>query len=783
MVSLSIFWLFVFGKYSGRMQAKKPTLEQIDKWHEKHFTENWKFNPMPRVREMKKSARESVMRTHSWGVYKYLFNYNTMDQIIIVVKIVNYNTNREANIGVLFCELYSGMTSTRRKLVNKEHRYDDVVFTFYSATPSYVSCDGEYRSSFNTYRSLHRTKKKYPVIWNDLEEKIRRIMSRRNWSMHTNYFYPKLEQELKNFTVEAAVKNSMLPFSLMLISWFNYVYSLMLGVTEININEAFKEIFLEHRESDVQFMRKMVERHGADKLSAFYYQESRSHANFHETRISVHCGYKMIPLNIKETQDPLNPIYKPWREYYISAKLGDLVVNSVAPNFSIILDWFYIKNSRKGLYDNKSQYDRMRYSEAAKDILHTLYEAQRSTYFAAIPEGELIQDPKKRKWASGKFRKLNDHIDHAINYTKRDIIMSEVTLAFVSEYVGRTVMDSISLSAESKVYRELIGDPFSAGKLNSDFFHKYVFEICYGLLCANKKIGVIHGDLHLGNATIGELYRMSDDRDGKKKVLYVVDDKHQYLFPNRGYFANIIDFSRGIIDPHRKDMIKDLSLPPTFEQIRAEDELAFDVREREDLMNLYLRIFPSKAKQKEELAVLFKNHFRAVFKLLTCLDLYMFSIRMWRVLSVAERKVPMNLLSLLEKVNKDSEFFITAEMSRLISDPSRKGPEIANGEYPILTIIKKHFSAYNDGEKYGRLPGEVSDVYVLDNLMEHSLVKYDLFPDYVKSSGWIDEDGKDHVNNVFRENREKTRAEFEQQKKDNLFMMRYIAKRHMDKLM
>jgi hypothetical protein len=762
----------------------EATPEQIDKWHEKHFTKKWAFpSLLPSVEKLKFDAKDSVMRSHGWSVCKYLFNYNTMDQIVIVVKIVNYNTNQEANIGVLFSELYSGMTTTRRKFVTKEHRHDDVVFTFYSITPSYVSCDGEYRSSFNMYRNLYRSKKLFPVIWNDLEEKIRRIMSRRNWSIHTNYFYPKLEQERKNFSVEAAVKNSMLPFSLMVISWFQYIYSLTLGVAEININEAFKDIFLEHKDSDIQFVQWLITRHGGEKLTKFFRQSSRSYASFHGTELSIHCGYKMIPLNIKEVQDPLNPIYKPWREYYISAKLGDLSVNCVAPNFPLILDWFYIKGSRKGLYDNKSQYDRMRHSEAAKDILHTLYEAQRNTYFADMSGNEISVKNAKKKWTSGKFRKLNDLMNNAINYTKRDIIMSEVTLAFVSEYVGRTFMNAVVLASESKIYRELIGDPFSPGKLNSDYFHKYVFEVCYGLLSANYKLGVIHGDLHLGNATIGELYHVPDNKDGKKKVLYVIDDKFQYLFPNRGYFANIIDFSRGIIDPSRKELIKDLSLPPTFEQIKAENEHSFDLREREDLMNLYLRILPSKAKQKEELAVLFKNHFRAVFKLLTCLDLYMFSIRLWRVLSAADRNVPANCLALVEKINKDSEFYITAEMSRFISDPAKRGPEIANGEYPILTIIKKHFTAFNGGEKYGKNIGEINDVYILENVLEHSLVKYDMFPDYIREYGWIDKDGKEQINKVYQENRKKTRTEFEQQKKDNLFMMRYIAKRHVDKLM
>ena len=63
--------------------------------------------------------------------------------------------------------------------------------------------------------------------------------------------------------------------------------------------------------------------------------------------------------NLKEIQDPLKLRYNSWREYLVSNVCNNLVINCISPSFSIILDWFYIKNSKKGLYDNKTQFDKI----------------------------------------------------------------------------------------------------------------------------------------------------------------------------------------------------------------------------------------------------------------------------------------------------------------------------------------------------------------------------------------------------------------------------------------
>lgn len=767
------------------IKAKTP-IDQSIIWYRDEYKKQWECEKLPRLAATKvEDQYGSVLRMYNISSMKYKFNYNTMDMIVVVMKLYDYSSRKETNYGTLFCELMDDITPMRKLLILNKAIHGNVAFTYYSASPSYISCDGEYRSRFSKFNSLLTAKERHSNIWHEIEEYVQRIRIRRQWSLYTRYFYPKLEQEARNNEVEFAVKNEFVPITILAISWFHTIFDEMLNITKTHINNAYKIIFLKEKETDILFLQALIKKYGNVKIEQFRADISHTSNNFHnQSNLYMQCGYKMIPLNIKEVQDPLRIRYKPWREYFISNKLNDLVVNSIAPNFPIILDWFYIKNSRKGLYDNKSQYDRMKHSELAKDILHILYEAQRGTYFAAENIKSMSKNSGQiKKWISGKFKKLSEKIDNPIEYSIEDIIMSEVTLAFASEYVGRTVADSVTLIQKSKVYNSMLGYPFKP--IGFDYFAKYMFEICYGLFCANSKFGLMHGDFHLNNATIGALYYPSAtimaNKDKKYKVAYVIDDQHQYIFPNNGYFANIIDFSRGIIDPSRFEELKDISLPATYQLVN--NEKRFRHGEMNALLNLYTQMFPNKLRQKEELVVLFKNNFDAVFKLLTCIDLYMFSIRLSRILKQADIKINPAVTSLVEKINRLAEGYIATDMNHLINETATYGEKIANGDWPIFTIIKKCFPDYIDGKKFKTM-GVITDMYIYKNKMKYSLAKYETFPEIIKTVKYYDPKNKKKIIEIteVKQRRKENRTEYERQKTQNLSMVNYIAKRHSEKL-
>lgn len=754
---------------------KEIPMESAIEQHREEYMKNWKFNPMKKIAKAKiDGTNGSSIRMNNITSLKYTFHLNSMNTIVIVMKIYDYNLKKEANYATLFCEMVDDIPPIRLNLVS--YTVGKLAFHFYSACPSHISADGEYRSSFSPFFSLNLAKKNYHSLWMELEDYIYKKINKRNWSIYSNFFYPEINQKKDTMNIEFTIKNEMISNTLLIISWFHTVFEEYIGLTKSHVNKNYQEIFLNYKEEDIKFIETLIKKFGIEMLEKFKAAVTHTTLRFYKENNYMQCGYKMIPLNIKEVQDPLKIRYKPWREYFISARLNDLIINSISPNFPIINDWFYIKNSNKGLYDNKSQYDKMKQSDLAKEILKLLYEAQRSTYFAAEDSEHMVKTSKDiKKWINQKFKKLNQKISDPINYSIEEIIMSDVTLAFSSEFVGRTFADSINLIKTNKQLDALLGYPLSVK--GYDIFAKYIFDICYGLLAANKRLGLIHGDLHLNNATIGPLYYLDKkntiNKDKTNNVVYVINDEFQYVFPNNGYFASVIDFSRGIINPDDIELYRDLSLPRTQKIIDDDDK--FRVNESNNLLNLYIQLFPNKSRQREELVVLFKNNFEAVFKLLTCIDIYMFTTRLMRMLSKDDIVVNKKAMNLLDKINRLSEGYIATDMNHLFNETESYNQQILDAEFPIQTIIKKCFSDYNDGMIYSKID-TISDVYILDNQMKYSLDCYSKFPDFMKNVKYIENNTVKTVKAI-SEKRKNNRIEYETQKNKNLDIVNYIAKK------
>ena len=706
--------------YMKEKIEKEIPLDQYHKWYADEHSKQ-----MPDVSNLSTTnySEGAIKRISTISSLKYLININMIHGSIVVFKLYDNNVRKEVNYAMVFCENINDIPENSTKNINPSRIIGHIVMHYYSASSSFISCDGEYRTKLVRYDSITTVKLLYPDIWFELDQYVTQIVKQRRWFLSASYFHGR-ENKSDIFEIEKAIRYDLIPHIMLILSWCNTVYNEMLGITESHMNPTYKEIFLRESSIDIEFMKDLIKKHGKENLEKFIMTISTvTHPIYGKNEVRwVPIGYKMIPLNIRELQDPLRLKYKPWREYMIATKCNDLVVNQIAPGFPITLDWFLIKNSSKGLFDNKSQYERLKHSELAKDILNTLYEAQRSTYFATSDLGKSMKSSDIKKWISNKFRRLSDKIYEPINYSIEEIVMSNVTIAFPSEFVGRTTADTINLIKSSKTYNEHIGMPMT----NYNIFAKYVFEICYNLLTINKKLSVIHGDFHLNNSTIGFLYKS----DPESKVVYCLDKDTKYIFPNNGYFSCIIDFSRALIDPENYKVLIDLSLPESFKPIKDYDKFALN--ESNNLLNLYLLLFPGKSKQKEELLVLFKNNYKAVFKLLTCIDLYMYTIRMSMMLKQQLYKVDKICMELIDKINKLSEIYITTEMNHIMTNPEH-AKKIESNEWPIETIIRKCFSEFIDGKVYKKI-GIITDCYSLDNEMKYSISKYELFPTVIKQA-------------------------------------------------
>jgi hypothetical protein len=780
---------------------------RIREWaHDEYRRACSNYKPMSNIAKYPVDVECSAFtRYFNISMYKFTALYDTMNTIVIVMKLHDGILNKETNYGLLFCE--ADQTVGKRKisyevLFPNEISMHGIYFTFYSCGPSFQSLDGEYRPRLTLYSSVEFLRKSHDDILSELMEYVERIKIRRQWTMYPNYFYPRMEVQEHNVHIEYNVRQTKVTLILLTITWFLEVYNAMFNLTEPHINEVFRLIFYHYMDDDIIFMREIIEKYGADRIEEFMRLCSHSFDNIEavnnifQIQRFVRNGFKMIPLNIKEVQDPVKLRYRPWREVLINQRAADLVINVIAPGFSVPGDWMYIKNSRKGLFDNPSQYKRMQYSEMAKEIVHILYEAERNTYFLKKMTDVITGDEKKLKdWIDHKFKHLNKKIHEPISYCTEDIIMSEVTLAYASEFMGRTIRNSLELAVTNEVYNNYIGDPLNEAGFH--YFNKYMFDLCYHLYCMNTKLGIIHGDLHLHNATIGNIYysncpdllknRMFYGSTAKRGdvdvipcVLYALDDSHQYLFPTTGYTTCIIDFSRAILHYDKYELYQDASLPRTHGVVSDFD--TFKADEIANLMTKYLGTFPGKARHREELSVIFKNHFEAIFRLLTPIDLFVVTSKLIGLFGQLDFAIYEKAVELVTKLNRAAETYITTEINHLINDPEEYSKKVLARDYPMGDIIRKTFSDYNNGQAIKNPNNQIIDAYCYGNEFKYSLDRYSKFPPFLQSVCYRDDAGKLVEMTAMTKIKTELREEYEAFKAKNISMMDYIAQRHVQKI-
>ena len=757
----------------------------IIEWRQHEIEKRWTYESAGVLANSTADARLGVLKRQSEiARVHYHLNYNTMDMIVVTLRIFDNVTQQELNFGTLFCELYKHIAPVRiNHLAHHNQTQRDVVFTYFSASISYESADGEYRSRFSECRIITRAQTTFPELWDDITAYINHQIPRRRWSMYQRYFYPKQHERNSEREVEMSVKNSGIATSIFALTWFHMMYEKAFGVLDTNINKKYRLIFGPYEIEDNARFALLMEKYGS-KLADFCTLTNRAMA-IDIQNPGMRCGYKMIPMNIRETQYPLKLIYSPWREYFVLARTNDFVINAISPSFPIIMDWFYIKNSRPGLFDSESQEQRMRKSTIARGILQSLREAQRSTFFAT-EHIEGIPPTDQNKFVDSRFRRLHRKVEDPIQYCEEEIVMSEVALSFVLEYVGRTFANTIRIVTESSRYDKLIGRPFAAA--GYDNFAKYMFEICYALLCCNTKLGAIHGDLHLNNATIGQLYVMSEEEKKNSYVVYTLSDEDDFVFHNAGYFANLIDFSRAIINPLHWENFIDSNLPRAKWHI-VDNDNDFRTFMVEKMLHKYVYIIPGKLKYKDELSVIFKKHTAAAFKLLTAIDIWMFTNLMKRTFASIGLKVSKPCLALVMKMNRLAENYLNTKMLQLIDGGDQVARTIEEDDWPMMKILKQCFGEYkssarsnrnNSGDRENAKAMVITDAYSYNNEMSSSLSAYESFPRAMKGTTYRDENGV--FVDMFYEARKKHRDVVEQLRESNLAMVEFIAKRHREKL-
>jgi hypothetical protein len=765
-----------------KKDKKKLNVSTYDLWYLHQYKEKYlQFHTNDKIKEYFKNKKNdywylygSYNRLSAIITFGYFLDINIVDTICTTFKFRDTKSNKEA---IFSFGYYESITKDNKNTTSYKPHGGKYAYKYFTIGGSFLSKDGEYRVGFIKIQNLHSifSDPQLNGLFTNIKEYLIKKLNDRQIILFKEFFYPTGDK--KEIEIELEYYTHALQYNLFVLTWFNDMYNEHCNIVENHLNKKYKDIMFRYKKEDLEFINILIKRHGYDALSKLRYFSNHV---FTKNKITskengTKIGQKIIPLSIAEAQNPFDLLYKPWREYLISLYLSNLVINNISPGFFITNTWFYIKNSRKGLFDNDIQYEKMNRSELAIQITDLLNRAQIYTH-ENIEQRKTISKTHIKSWISNKFKNLSDKIQQPIDYAKEDIIMSNVALCIISEYVGRTIMDVISLSKSSPYYGNLIGHPFT--QKGYKYFSKYMFEICYNLYCMNSVGGVIHGDLHLNNATLNPLtYKNNrnvlDATD--PMVLYVLDDeKEQYVFHTCGYYSCIIDFSRSIILPEKIDQLHDESLPKSYSIIKNLKK--YQEHQIESLLNLYIHY--TSDINRDELRILFKNHFEAVFKLLSATDIFGFTNKLLTLFSLKDKTivVPYNkCVELLNKINKYAENYLTVEMNKLIMDKHYE-KKILEMNWPSLTIIQNCFCDFLvDNTKIGT----IVDVYNINNEMKFSLNKIVNYPHTILSPKEIVKD------KIISENLVKkfiiARKQFETLKNSRMKTVNYIATRQKQK--
>ena len=615
------------------------------------------------------------------------FNLLKSDTIITIFQLVK--NEKSINFGFLYGN------------INKKTNMIDNLFIMLSL--SSISKDGEYKHRLIKYKYIDEIlknpilKKVYSYIYkNFINNEFELSFS--IYNLHSK----KIKKEYSKL-----LSNNIMILKSLTIIWYIEIYMKIKNNNILFINQESFNLLCSSR--DDIYYQKLFNDHKTEIINSIpfiaYYNEN--------TRLEI--GQKLLPFNYNQLKEYNHLIHFQWKELLINRIINSLIHNNISSCFSLFIDWVLITNGDKKIYNNDEIYKKINYSDQIKNILNLLY----------VVKSNLIK--LNNQFEKNKIiTKLENKLQSIINETQSNILMSNVSLCFFSEYSGKTLFNHLTLLNNNYV-NPLLGNLFT----NFDLFNKYIFEIIYSLYSLNLK-GIIHGDLHLNNIT----FSLTNKIDDNSYILYDLNNNFNsnilnyinkypnisnssntttnpsnivnspvsieslsnddltkknmmlnncYIFKHNGYFPCIIDYSRSFI------LLKliDTSI---IEINNTKVRRKYIKNETKRIVNELNKIFPNYIKNNgHKLKFLLKNkNFNILFIYFSAYDTFTFIT---------------NLLIYMKKTNLASNIEVNPKIIELLTKISKKSykylEEILNEEnyssqikhqFPNYLILKEFFS-------------------------------------------------------------------------------------------
>ena len=675
------------------MDKDKEVQQKINFEYENAYSKYAELDKIPPY--VKSSSKQSFNKF----LYEKSCQYRLTNLMAIRYNVITSKTEYQT---VVFRAVQSGKSTIYAIL----YYSTDILQSYVALGPSLSSSDGEYRPYLVRLDMLLEYYQIHVEIYEEVEKYLRDRINN-DLELVAMVFGDDVKKSESISKICDDSRYTIIFFSYVwLLMYWQYKYDMLPN----HIYKPFAEIIF--KDSDIVY-KALASHSGEDKLfevihysAMFYHSIEKLNKG---SKSSLRLGHKLIPLTVTDMKNFKNLKYRPWRELYVDSLVGKLVVNLITPGIPFLGDYFFVKHTDHGMFDNDSMHTKLDYSIVGENIVKSLEDTQQKT--SKSQEPPFLKDSKDESdevvFLNAKFKAISDQLENSIEFAKEELVMSGITMCKIVENIGFTVRDIVRIG--SKDYRNMIGPLLT----DPSVFAKYIFEIVYTLGCLNSKVGIIQGDLHMNNAVIYPMVK-SNYSQTNAVILYEIDGQY-YKFPHYGAYGGIIDFSRAIL--------MESQVEKDFGKEFAEE---FIYKQRTAILAIYRAFFPDfYEKHLAKLNDALKTKYDAVFKIVSAIDVFRVMGDLAKILKATKEttKIHPKNIALVEKLKNMAQTMLTHSMQTFLLE----GIEM---DYVNIIMVKECFKNFIvDKLETNETP---CDVFSYSRPLTYSSDKETNFPEFIK---------------------------------------------------
>lgn len=376
-------------------------LEQL----QKYYIKNNIFSLVYQIKsDDKKLVKFSKLTPYTLDLNKYInslvisndFILSKTQTVLTILKIIR--NNKSLNFGFLYGNINN----------------NTITNNFIILSLSFISKDGEYKHRLldtNYINSLFNN-----IILNKVYKYISNNYINKEFTLDFSIYNlenGKIQQDYKKI-----LSNNILILKYYSIIWIVELHIQYKNKKEINIQDDLANILFSP--SDIVIFQNLYKNYQSeiDELipKIIYYNITNK----------LELGQKLLPFNYMQLKEYNHLLHFQWKELLINRIINNLIHNNNSICFSLFIDWVFITKSNKHLYNNEEIYKKINYSDKIQKVLQLLNSAKHNFT-------ELYSNDIKSKLIT----KLEKKLQTLINETQTNIIMSNVSLSFLSEYSGK----------------------------------------------------------------------------------------------------------------------------------------------------------------------------------------------------------------------------------------------------------------------------------------------------------------------------------------------------------